>query len=116
MSNIARALSIVEDNGERDCEAELHRLNGLLQLHANDRRGARQSLERAVTVASDQGAHFLGLRASRDLAQLYALGGEAAKGLDLLRQSLGAMKEGHGSLDFKEAEALCSSLPEHGAE
>ena len=56
------------------------------------------------------GARSLELRATRDLAHLWAVQGERRKALDLLTPIYGWFTEGFNTADFKEAKALLDAL------
>src|SRR5262249_9189141 len=73
------AATMVEETGERYFEAEIHRLEGNLLLTGNRAVEADACYARALEVARAQQARALELRATCDLARLWAKRGERAR-------------------------------------
>jgi DNA-binding winged helix-turn-helix (wHTH) protein/predicted ATPase len=72
--SVDRALELAAHTGERFYESELHRLDAELRLKASgDRRGAEEALNRALAVASGQGAILFAERSEARLRDLKAL-------------------------------------------
>ncbi len=68
---VDRALELAARTGERFYESELHRLDAELRLRADgDHRTAEEALNRAITVASRQGAVLFAERSAARLRQL----------------------------------------------
>jgi predicted ATPase len=109
---LAEASDIMEDTDERLWEAELHRLKGelLLRVEGAERGGAERWLRRAVTVARQQEARLLELRAATSLARLWAEQGNGQKARDLLTPIYNGFTEGFETADLKEAKALLEAL------
>jgi class 3 adenylate cyclase/predicted ATPase len=109
---VEEAMTVVEQIGERWFEPELHRLRGELLLTASTHSTADVGVhfERAVTVAREQGAKLLELRAAISLARLISQQGCRKEARDLLEPVYNWFTEGFDTLDLKEAQALLSKL------
>ena len=109
---INEALALVEHNGERYLEAELHRVKGeaLLSLPQSEQTAAALSLERAVAVARDQSAKSMELRAATSLAQLLSRQGRGADALIMLTGISAWFTEGFNTDDMKRAVALSEEI------
>jgi DNA-binding SARP family transcriptional activator/predicted ATPase len=68
---IEQALNMIERTGERQHEAEVHRLHGDVLFLLGDEAGAAQWFEQAIDVAQKQQARMLQLRATMSLARLW---------------------------------------------
>ena len=104
------AMAIIEPAGEKDQEAELHRLRGALTLACGDRPTAEACFLRALGVARRQGARTWELRAATALAHLWAEDGNRVKARDLLAPVHGWFTEGHDGPDLRESAALLDAL------
>jgi predicted ATPase len=105
------ALETVERTGERQSEAELHRLRGeWLLAHRQERDQAEDCLERAISVARCQNAKMFELRAAVSLARLWRDQGKRDEARDLLAPVYGWFTEGFDTRDLKEAKALLGEL------
>ncbi len=87
-ASLDQAFAFMEETGERLCEPDLNRLRGKLLRHQRSDVAAEASLQQALDVARQQKARWSELRASRDLARLWAERGERQQALDLLRPRL----------------------------
>jgi hypothetical protein len=67
---IAEGRSVAESSGEVRFLAEFHRLEGTVSAAEGDPRAAERRVERAITVAREQGAGWWELRATASLARL----------------------------------------------
>jgi hypothetical protein len=101
----------IEVSGERWYEADAYRLEGGLRLAQADPAAAERSYGIAIEVALRQEAKLLELRASRDLARLWAEQGERQRALDLLAPVYDWFTEGFETPDLVEAKALLDGLP-----
>ena len=73
LAALGEALAIVDRTGERNYEAELHRLEGELRLKREEpAEEAESCFRRAVDIARRQGAWSLELRAAMSLARVLA--------------------------------------------
>src|SRR5271165_3255561 len=88
------------------------RLRGdMLQRGPNDDRGAAERLYRqAISVAAEQQAKSLELRAATSPAMLLGEQGRRSEGYAVLAPVYGWFTEGFGTLDLKEAKALLGEL------
>ena len=116
---LAEALEIAGKTGEREYEAELHRLKGelmLLKMPLNRKSGAPGSLaaeecfHRAIAVARQQGAKLFELRASASLAQSWRRTGKRKAAHLMLSEISGWFTEGFDTKDLRAAKALLSEL------
>jgi adenylate cyclase len=106
------ALALVEEMDERWWEAELHRLKGqlLLSLTVDNVAAAEACYKQAISVARDQGAKSLELRAVTSLARLWHSQGNVEPARKLLAPIYGWFTEGFDMPDLKEAKALIDEL------
>jgi predicted ATPase len=107
------AEAAVRNSGERWYEAELYRHKGRLMLQDSARapederrRLAEDYFERALVVASRQGAKLLELRAAAELCRLWSGGDKAAKAKRRLAEVYGRFQEGFDLKDLRDAYAL----------
>ena len=124
------ALTAVHKTGERQHEAELHRLKGELLLNAEGGRSqslspptqsrrvrnaaltAEECFHQALAVARQQQAKSLELRATVSLARLWQQQGKHAEAYDLLAPLYDWFTEGFDTADLQEARALLTALRE----
>jgi len=107
---IAEGLERAKATGERQWEAELHRLKGLALLGHNEIEGSQATFEEALRVARRQQAKSYELRAATSLARLWGGQGRRAEARDLLAPVYGSFTEGFDTVDLKEAKALLDEL------
>ena len=107
MRIVTDALDVVRSTGERCWEADLHRLRGelLCAQPGHDDEG-EQSLQRALEVARELGAHVLELRAATSWARLCRRQGREEEGLRLVADIYGRFTEGFDTPDLREARHL----------
>jgi predicted ATPase len=108
--NVAEALAVAERQGERWLLPEIHRLAARLALRRRDRGAAERSLVEAIAIARPAEARLFELRASRDLARLWAERGERQRALDLLTPVYNWFTEGFDTPDLIESKALLEEL------
>jgi class 3 adenylate cyclase/tetratricopeptide (TPR) repeat protein len=109
---VTEALTLIGETGEEICLSEAHRLWASLLL-SNDRAAfaeAEVGLQSAIDVARRQNARWPELRASHDLARLWAERGERQQALDLLVPVYDWFTEGFDTPDLVEAKALLDEL------
>ena len=82
---IARALAIAEESGERFFEAELHRLRGEVLAATGDALEAERCFAKAIEVARAQGTVALELRATLSIHRHAAVPRKQAVSEDLAR-------------------------------
>ena len=118
---VTDALAMVNRTGERFYEAELYRLKGALTLQcqredrqdSSMRQEAEACFHKAISVARQQGAKSLELRASVSLAQLWETRDkEAAR--QMLADIYNFFTEGFDSVDLLQAKALLDAWAPSG--
>ena len=107
---LAEALGVVEKNGERYYEAELHRSKGELLLMHDDETQAEVSFHQAIEVARAQEAKSWELRAAMSLSRLWQSQSKRAEAHHLLAGIYDWFTEGFDTPDLKEAKALLEAL------
>jgi predicted ATPase/class 3 adenylate cyclase len=108
---LAEAHTLVEQQGERWWEAEVHRLRGVLLLRQKtSQEQAEAWLQRALDVARHQEAKSLELRAAMSLSRLWQQQGKRAEAYVLLAPIYGWFSEGFDTADLREAKALLEAL------
>jgi tetratricopeptide (TPR) repeat protein len=107
---LAEAAQIIETTGERQTEAELHRLRGELLNATGDPSAAERSYHQAIAVAKLQSAKLLELRASISLARLWCKQDRRGQARDILAPIYGWFTEGFDARDLKEAKALLDEM------
>jgi predicted ATPase len=111
---LAEALAQMHDTGERFHGAELHRLQGefLLRRQAAEVtcREAEACFHRALTVARQQQAKSLELRAAMSLARLYERQDRPAEARPILAECYDWFTEGFTSPDLQDVKALLERL------
>jgi len=92
---VAQALDLIESTGEREYEAEWHRLEGVLLLsqHVPATARAETCLRRALDIARRRDARSHELRAATSLAPV-----------------VGWFSEGFGTADLQEATAFLAAV------
>jgi predicted ATPase len=103
------AFALVEETNERYSEAELYRIKGEVLLK-QDRVAAESLFLRSLTIAANQQAKSLELRAAISLAALWQSQGRTRAALDLLGPIHGWFTEGFDSPDLQRAQALLDEL------
>jgi class 3 adenylate cyclase/predicted ATPase len=109
---LAEAHTLVEQHEERWCEAEVHRLRGVLLLQQPGTPQAEAWLQQALDVARRQGAKSLELRAAMSLTRLWQHQGKRAEAYELLAPVYHWFTEGFDTADLKDAKALLEELTE----
>jgi predicted ATPase len=109
---LAEALAIVDDTGERNWEAELHRSKGeLLLMQQGQKLGeAEECFRQALDIAHRQQAKSFELRASMSLSRLLQQQGKQEEAPQLLAEIYGWFTEGFDTVDLKEAKVLLEEL------
>jgi predicted ATPase len=107
---VRAALDLAESSSERWTLAELFRIEGEIRLAGEKREDAAASFQRAIEVASRQGAKSLELRATTSLARLWAGQGNGAQAREVLQPVYDWFTEGFETADLKDAKALLDRL------
>jgi len=109
-ARVDEGLAIVERLGERQLEAELTRLRGVLRLRRGAVADGEAWLRRAYGRALRQHRLGFALRSATDLARLWATQGRHDAALRLLAPLAARWREGRDTRDLKAAETLLASL------
>jgi predicted ATPase/DNA-binding SARP family transcriptional activator len=104
------AFVAVRESSERMVEAELHRLQGEVQLVQGEEDEAEACFRRAVAVARQQEARSWELRASMSLARLLGQQGRREEARCALADIYGWFTEGFDTPDLREARLLMEQL------
>lgn len=110
------ARGLAGSTGQTFHDAEIERLSGEAALAADipDVAAAEQAFARAITLARQQEARILELRAATSLARLRVAAGRPAAARDALAPIHGWFTEGFDTRDLAEARAVWTALPSPG--
>jgi DNA-binding SARP family transcriptional activator/predicted ATPase len=106
MKHLRDAFGIIEKGGETWAEAELHRIKGDLLQDRGDSRGAELSYQRAYSLAGQQDAGAIMLRAAIALIKLWTAQGKRTQAQKLSRQVRAKFTGLAGAAEWKELESL----------
>jgi predicted ATPase len=109
---VTEALVAAEENENRECESEIHRLKGELLLRQGNANAseAQNCFQRAIDIARKQSAKSWELRATTSLARLLAKQGCRDDARTMLAEIYGWFTEGFDTADLKDAKALLDEL------
>jgi predicted ATPase len=107
---IGEGVKRVEATGERQWEAELHRLRAIALLGQGNVEGSETALKEALRVTRRQQARAYELRAATSLARLWGEQGRRAQARDLLAPVYSWFTEGFDTADLKDAKTLLAEL------
>ncbi len=109
---LTKALSLADQTGECDYEAELHRLKGelLRSLAFSNDSETETCFHRALDIARHQHAKSWELRAATSLARLWQSWDKRQDAYDLLAPVYEWFTEGFDTADLQEAKALLEEL------
>ena len=112
LRTIDESLQVIERTGQRNCQAEVHRLKGelLLAHHPSDAAQAEKSFRTAIEIARKQHAKSWELRATTSLARLLAKQRKYDKARTMLAEIYNWFTEGFDTADLKDAKALLEKL------
>jgi predicted ATPase len=110
LATLEKTLAQVEETGERYWEAEIHRLRAEFLLLLGDETEAEASLDKAIEIARRQSARSLELRATIDLARLWAKQDRAEEAWRVLEQINSWFTEGFDTPDLQEARSLLAEI------
>src|SRR5262249_47559836 len=110
LAALDEASKLMAETGEYFYEAEMHRVRAGLLLAGADKPAAIDSLHAALRTARKQQARFLELKATHDLAALFAERGERRKAFDLLAPLYGTFSEGLDTPVLESARELVDAL------
>jgi class 3 adenylate cyclase/predicted ATPase len=109
---VGEAQTALQTTKERWYEAEVNRITGELALQSPERDAAKAQacFEHALSVAQQQQARSLELRAAMSMARLWSDQGKRDGARELLAPVYGWFTEGFDRRDLKEAKALLDDL------
>jgi predicted ATPase len=110
LNRLGEAAQIIETTGERNNEAELHRLRGNLLYAMGDRSAAEESYHQALAVAKRQSAKLWELLSAVSLARLWRDQDKGTAARDLLAPVYGWFAEGLDTPVLMQAKALLDEL------
>lgn len=110
LKQVSETLAVMEETGECNYEAEVHRLKGELLLLQGDTIQAEISYHQAIDLAQSQQAKSWELRATSSLARLWQSQGKSTEAHDSLSAVYNWFTEGFDTQDLKEAKALLDKL------
>jgi tetratricopeptide (TPR) repeat protein len=90
--------------------AFIHQISARLHLAAGDSAAAESELRQAIALAQAQGAKFLELSGTIDLARLWSAQGKLVEARDMLAPIYGWFTEGLNTPVLREAKALLDEL------
>ena len=103
-------LAAQEQTGQRQWEAELHRLEGIALSVSTGSKNAKAPSKRRCASHDGSRRRSYELRAATSLARLWGEQGRRAEARDLLAPVYGWFTEGFDTADLKEAKALLDQL------
>ena len=109
---VSEALALIEANGERAYEAELHRLKGELLLKSTrpHEDNAERCFREALAIARRQQARSWELRAAGSLGRLCVVNGRQGEARQILADASRGCSEGFETPDLREVRALLEAL------
>jgi predicted ATPase len=107
---VQEGLNTEEETGNRQVDAELHRLLGVVLSRLERRDEGEAALQDAMRIARGQQARAYELRAAVSMARLCRDQGKRDEARELLAPVYGWFTEGFDTLDLKEAKALLDEL------
>jgi predicted ATPase len=110
LATVEEGLRIEEETGNRQWDAELHRLRGVALAGLSRLDEGRTALNDAISIARRQQAKAYELRAAASLARLWRDQGKRDEARELLGPVYGWFTEGFDTRDLKEAKALLDEL------
>ena len=106
VSALDEAEELLNRTGERWCESEALRLQGVLSAAMNQPAEAEVYFEKARAIARQKEARLLELRAAVSLARLWQQQGKVEQAHNMLNEIYSWFTEGFDQPDLKEAKAL----------
>jgi predicted ATPase len=110
LATVEEGLGLEEETGNRQWDAELHRLRGVALAGLSRLEEGQTALNDAIRSARRQQAKSYELRAAMSMARLWRDQGKRKEAHDLLAPVYGWFTEGFDTRDLKEAKALLDEL------
>jgi predicted ATPase len=109
---LTEALAAPDEQGNRHCETEMHRLKGelLLKQKASNAAEVQNCFERAIEIARKQSAKSWKLRATTSLARLLANQGRRDEASEMLAEIYNWFTEGFDTADLIDAKSLLEEI------
>ena len=109
---LQKALDAAERRGERMYLSELHRLQGefLLLSSVRGESEVERCFQQAITIAGEQSAKSLELRAATSLASLWNEQGKSIEARNILADLYDKFSQGLDAADLKAAKKLIDEL------
>jgi predicted ATPase len=107
---LTEAAQVIDATQERYHEAEVYRLRGELLNATGDQAKVEENYGRALTIAGQQSAKIMELRAATSLARLWRDQGKRSEARDLLAPVYNWFTEGFETPVLQEAKALLEEL------
>lgn len=107
---IDNGLAVSARNSETYYDAELWRLRGEFFKMKSDAVNAESCFQKAISIAQQQAAKWLELRACMSLARLWQEQGKASQAQQLLSHLYSWFSEGFETADLREARSLLNEL------
>jgi DNA-binding winged helix-turn-helix (wHTH) protein/tetratricopeptide (TPR) repeat protein len=109
---VTEVLALVDNTGERQVEAGMYNLKGLLLLAraGENQAEAEACFRQAIDIARRRGAKSVELQAVMGLSRLWRRQGKRAEARQLLAEVYGWFTEGFDTKDLQEAKALLAKL------
>jgi predicted ATPase len=109
---LEEAAAVAQETSQQAYVSEHHRLQAEIHVARGEEALADAAFIRSITLAIDQNARWLELRAARAYANYLAARGRVTEARELLAPVLRAITEGRETLDYVYAETLLRSLAE----
>jgi tetratricopeptide (TPR) repeat protein len=110
LATVEEGLNTEDETGNRQLDAELHRLLGVTLSGLKRLEESEAALQDAVRIARRQQARAYELRAAMSLARRWRNQGKRREARDLLAPVYGWFTEGFDTVDLKKAKALLDEL------
>jgi predicted ATPase len=113
MPVLEQALLVIAQTAERNYEAEVHRLKGVLLLQQHpvpDMAEAERCFQQSINVARRQQAKAFELRTTIELSRLWQQQGKREEAHQLLAELYGWFSEGFETADIQEGRRLLETL------
>jgi Tfp pilus assembly protein PilF len=107
---LEEARVVADATGQRAYESEHRRIQAEVATKLDDRVAAERSYRESLTIAREQGARWLELRAARGYATFLLESGRPAEARELLAPVVAWFTEGRETLDYVYSEALLRTL------
>jgi predicted ATPase len=108
INQMAEAGFLLNETGERWCEAEIVRMEAVILARTGDLASARSKHERSLSIARGQAARWWELRTATSLAKLLEPA-DRGEMIEIVRQLLGKIRADHSYWDTEQALSVVQS-------